>query len=279
LPATLQTKVENAILSYSLKELQAADKNIQLVMKDAISEWLQSKQNRFNSKVEQLQKRIARDLRRILERVDGTIKTGKDAQIESANQFVNKIFNQAVMDVGLSAAGRAVLIGGASGGAILALLISGMLLPVVLIVGVPVGAILIALGIDAFNVPKNLRSQVIKKLRENLPPPNTRNAYEMVVYGGYVNGVYRQGLQETVSSSYTQLGNGLKDQVEETIANLLDSRIAQLSRTIREKESGKFDREQNLKRLQKQIERLQDIEKRLNKIETVVANPIPSKAD
>ncbi len=279
LPVTLQTKVENAILSYSLKELQAADKNIQLVMKDIISESLQDKQNRFNSKVEQLQTRITRDLRRVLALVEGPIKTGKNAQVESANQFVHKIFNQAIVDVGLSSAGKAVLIGGASGGAILALLISGMVLPVLLIVGVPVSAVLVALGIDAFNIPNNLRNQIIKKLREKLPPPNTRNAYEMIVYGGYINGVYRPGLKETVSTSYSQLGTSLKNQVEETIANLLDSRIEQLSRTIREKEGGKYDREQNLKRFKKQIESLQDIEKRLNTIAAVVDNPLPKEAN
>ncbi len=75
-----------------------------------------------------------------------------------------------------------------------------------------------------------------------------------------------------MKETFTNWGNELQNEVENWVANQIDSRLTQLRRIISEKQSGQFNREQNLKRYQEEITTLQNLDRQLLKVETTVQN-------
>lgn len=269
LPLRLQMKVENAVQSYGIKELRHLDKNLQIVMQDVINDWVKGKEERFESSVTLLQRHVEKELQRIASRIDA-IESGNRSAVTFAGNYTQNMFQQAALKMGVGVMQRAGVGGAVGAGVILGLLVAGFVLPMLLIIGVPIAGAAAMFGKDLFNLSGKFKQEVIRKLREPLPPPNKRNLYETLVHGGFVNGRPQSGLKESMTAAFNSWGSTLKEQTELVVVNLVDSRVRQLEKHIREKETGQWDRQRILDNAQQQLDALQQIERRLIEIEAIM---------
>jgi GTP-binding protein EngB required for normal cell division len=278
LPLLLQQKVENAIDSYDRKQLQKANQNLPIVLKEGISSWVKEKETRFETRRTMLQSRVEKEMRRIVEQLEGL---GSEPEGKRLTDFdtllANKMFSRAAVKVGFGMAGKAGIAGLGAGGVVLAGLLVGFTLPVLLIIGAPVIAAIISGGGGALKYKEEMQKMLKDDLKKPLPPPNTNNIYDAVVKGGYEEGRIQPGLKETMTNTFIAWGNALEEEMKEWIANQIGSRITQLERHIREKESGKWNRESNLERYQLAMNQLREIEGNLTRVEMIVQNMINGK--
>jgi GTP-binding protein EngB required for normal cell division len=276
LPVLLQQAVERAIDSADRKQLRnKPERLLEVVIKEEVLKWVNKKVSNFDSTRERLQAEIEREMQSIvgrLERIEINSQQHGDELTQLNVTYSDKMFANAGLKIGMNMAGKATLLGAGAGGILLGGLLAGLVLPVILIVGVPVVTALTALGIDAGKVKPRLQQALKEQLKRPLPPPNRNNIYNVIVDGGYSATGPQQGLAREMTDTFSNWGNQLKNDVEEWVVNLLGSRITQLERSIREKESGVWNRENNLNRFQSELESLRDIEKDLLIIKTTMDN-------
>ena len=277
LPANLQHKVEAAIDSYDRKQLKNINNLLEVVIKEEVSAWVNHKTEKFESEQKRLQQRIDREMRNIVEHL-------MTIESQSANRGVSevevptskKLFTNAAWSVRGKMAVKAALVGGSAGGVMLGTILIGaiagvVVLPIALIVGLPIAAAITAIGGDSLSLTKRTR----EKLKEDLRKPQPQSGltvYRLVVKGGHTENGFQPGLEKTMKDTFMNWGQELQNQVENWVANQIDSRLTQLRRIINEKQSGRFNREHNLKRCQEEIITLQDLDRQLVKVETTVQN-------
>ncbi len=141
LPTILQQKVESAIDSYDREQLKKIDRLLEVVIKEEVSTWVNKKVANFESKQQQLQKRVDREMKNIIEHLETIEGQPSSRGVSEVTVPTSKnLFTKAAWSVRGKTAVKAALAGGSVGGVMLGTILIGtiagvVVLPVLLLVG------------------------------------------------------------------------------------------------------------------------------------------------
>lgn len=285
LPTKTQIAVEKQIDSYGIKDLLKVDQHIPAIIRDQVDAWLAEKEQKFSSKAQLLQERIEQDLRGILDSIESTITVSTTAKRHKVDTPTKKVLVRGILQVAQSTLlglGLQVAAGFGTAG-LVSSIVWGMTTSSVIPYAVTAAAAapLLALIPLLFLAREAHRKTILAKetlclnikngLRSNLPH-NYVNVYQAIVEGFDDQGQFHPGLRQVITQSFNTWGNAIKANVESIVTNNLDSYSYILEKRIADENRGQWNRETELRQLRLQSNELEEVEKRLIEIETIVEN-------
>ena len=272
LPGTLQTKIQNMVKNLDVRKLLKVQEQIQFVIKETLREWLDGKEKRFTSRANAVMNTVMRELGHIVEQIDQTpnIQSQSVPNIQQVARS-NDLIGPAFLNVVGATAARGVLgfIATIGGTGVLLALMSATAIPVVLVLA-PLAIPAFLIGKDVLGIADRLKDQIIDTLSK--PIPNNRyNLYEGIVYGYRDKEGEHKGVKDILTEAFTKWGEELQEELENTIVNLLDNRMSQVRGLIEAQTSDEWNKAQTLNQNRDHSERLQDIERHLIEVETIVS--------
>ena len=278
LPAQLQTVVERQIDTYNLKQLYQADRLIRTTIKEEIEVWFAEKEQRFVSKAELLQQRIEEDLRAILQTIHHTqTLESHEREVEIKAPQIRGMFGRGIVRFARTTAVKSSVM--LATGMTLSGVMYGLFYPYAIAAGILAPPTLIIIPIilaartavvETTHLPKRVREDLKAALRQPMPN-NYVNVYEAIVKGYFdEKGTHQLGLTELLSYSFDKWVEDLKGSIEALVTNNLDNYQYSLDERIRVEESGKWKRDDELRKLNEQDAELLRTEKTLIELETII---------
>lgn len=283
LPTRIQMQVEKQLEQYDIRKLVRADKLLPEVIKGVAEQWLREREQRFRSKALRLQQRIETDLAAILETIQRvssvSLRSHADASsvpmpiaglfVPSALRFMGGM----ALRSGFSLAAGFGMVGLAYGVLGIPVLTVGMVL-------LPFLFPLRQVFADSLKFGKQVRDSIKEGLKKPIPG-NRQNVYEAVIEGFLdpKTGTEHDGLLRIMTSSLSQWSKQLTDTITGNINDNIDQASRRLQTRVEQEESGRWDRHQQLARLNTQKEALETLDRRLLEIETLVKQLVEEKHD